>query len=119
MPNPVVHFEIGGRDTQKTQDFYTNIFDWTIEQTGPAAMISTGSTDGIAGHISSLGHEPHNYVTFYIQVDDIQEYLNKIESHGGKTIIPPTEIPGMGQFAWFGDLDGNTIGLWKVVSAEA
>lgn len=33
----------------------------------------------------------------------------------GKAIIPPTEVPGMGAFAWFSDLDGNTIGLWKPV----
>jgi predicted enzyme related to lactoylglutathione lyase len=116
MPNPVVHFEIGCRDSEKTQKFYSDLFDWKIEQMGPAAMISTGSEMGIAGHITSLGHEPFNYVTVYVAVEDLAASLEKAESLGGKTIIPPTEIPGMGHFAWLSDLDGNTIGLWKPTS---
>jgi predicted enzyme related to lactoylglutathione lyase len=115
MPNPVGHFEIGCRDSEMTQEFFAGLFGWQIEPAGPAAMISTGSHDGIAGHISALGHEPHHYVTTYAQVDDIQAHLAKAESLGGKTVVPPTEVPGMGHFAWFSDLDGNTIGLWKPV----
>ncbi|MHC4218662.1 MAG: VOC family protein [Planctomycetota bacterium] len=113
MANPVVHFEIGCRDSEKTQNFFSDLFGWSIEQTGPAAMISAGSDDGITGHITALGHEPHNYITVYVQVDDIQAHLTKAESLGGKTVIPPTEVPGMGHFAWFSDPDGNTVGLWK------
>jgi predicted enzyme related to lactoylglutathione lyase len=112
MPSPVVHFEIGCRDSDRTRSFFSDLFGWQIEQAGPAAMISTGSDEGIGGHISSLGHEPFNYVTIYVQVDDIQAHLDKAESLGGKTVIPPTEVQGMGHFAWFLDLDGNTIGLW-------
>lgn len=111
--NPVVHFEIGCRDSEKTQRFYGQLFGWRIQAAGPAAMISTGSEEGIDGHITSLGHEPHQYVTVYVQVEDIQGSLDKVESLGGKTLVGPTEVPGMGHFAWFSDLDGNTIGLWK------
>ena len=42
MSNPVVHFEIGGRESEKTQKFYTELFGWQTEPAGPAAMISTG-----------------------------------------------------------------------------
>ena len=115
MSNPVVHFEIGGRDSEKTQKFYTELFGWQTEPAGPAAMISTGSDEGIQGHITALDHEPFNYVTIYVQVENIQACLDKAESLGGKTLIPPTEVPGMGAFAWFADIDGNTIGLWKHV----
>ena len=52
-------------------------------------------------------------MTVYVQVDDLQAYLDKAESLGGKAIISPTEVPGMGAFAWFSDIDGNTIGLRK------
>ena len=115
MPNPVVHFEIGGRESEKTQRFFTELFDWKTEVAGAAAMISTRSDEGIQGHITALGHEPFNYVTIYVQVDDLQAYLDKAESLGGKAIIPPTDVPGMGAFAWFSDIDGNTIGLWKPI----
>ncbi len=61
-------------------------------------MIDTGAGAGINGHITSLGHEPHNYITFYVQVDDLQVYLDKAIALGGKMLVPPIEIP-TGTFA--------------------
>ncbi len=115
MGQPVVHFEIGCRNSPKTQEFYGKLFDWTITQQGPAAMIDTGAGSGINGHITALGHEPHHYVTFYVQVENLQATLDRAAELGGKTLIPPTEVPGMGSFAWLTDLDGNVVGLWKPV----
>lgn len=106
---PVVHFEIGCRDSAKTQAFYSKLFDWDITQTGPAAVINTGS-EGIGGHITALGHEPNNYVTVYVQVEDAQAYLDKAIALGGKVVVPPVTIP-TGKFAWLSDPDGNIIGL--------
>jgi predicted enzyme related to lactoylglutathione lyase len=40
MGRAVVHFEIGCRDSKKTQEFYKKLFDWKIEAMGPAAMIA-------------------------------------------------------------------------------
>jgi uncharacterized protein len=112
MGQPVIHFEIGCRDSAKTADFFARLFDWQMQAMGPATMVNTGAASGIQGHISSLGHEPFNYTTFYVQVDDVQAYLDKATSLGGKTVVPPVEIP-TGTFAWFADPEGNTIGLWK------
>lgn len=58
MGNPVVHFEIGCRDSAKTRSFYAKLFGWKFEQTGPAAMINTGGA--VTGHITALGHEPQS-----------------------------------------------------------
>lgn len=109
LGKPVVHFEIGCRDTAKTRGFYSQLFDWDITQAGPAANINTGA-EGINGHITSLGHEPNNYVTVYVQVDDLQAYLDKATELGGKTLVKPVPIP-TGKFAWLADPDGNIIGL--------
>jgi len=111
MSHPVVHFEIGCRDSAKTQEFYAKLFDWQIQPAGPAAMIETGGT-GINGHITALGHEPHNFVTVYVQVDDIPAYLAKAEGLGGKKVVGPIEIP-TGSFAWMTDPEGTIIGLFK------
>ena len=112
MGQPVVHFEIGCRDSAKTEEFYSKLFDWKIARSGPASMIDTEGKAGINGHITSLGHEPHHYVMVYVQVDDIQTYLDRGQALGGKTLIPPIDIP-TGAFAWISDPDGNTVGLWK------
>src|SRR5689334_5896848 len=102
MPNPVVHFEIGCRDNAATQTFYSQLFGWSMNPMGPATMIDTGSIPGvpsIQGHFSSLGHEPHNYVTVYVQVDDIEASIAKAVGLGGKCLVKPVKIP-MGTFAW-------------------
>ena len=111
MTHPVVHFEIGCRDSAKTQEFYKQLFDWKISVMGPAAMIAAES-GGIAGHITALWHDPQHYTIFYVEVDDVQASLDKANALGGKTLVPPVKIP-TGTFAWFSDLDGNTIGLLK------
>jgi hypothetical protein len=113
MAVPVVHFEIGCRDKAKSGGFYSKLFGWKVEEQGPAAMVDTGTTTGIMGHFSAMGHEPHNYCLVYAQVDNIESYLSKAESLGGKTMIPATEVPGMGHFAWFTDPEGTVFGLWK------
>jgi uncharacterized protein len=110
--NPVVFFEIGCKDLNKTTSFYNDIFGWAPTMMPPlASLINTNSTEGVQGQIVSLGHEPHNYVLFYIQVADINDSLQKIENAGGKKIVGPVTLPGNKQFAWFSDPEGNMIGL--------
>ena len=111
MAHPVVHFEIGCKDKETTSAFYQNVFGWSIDP-GPMGMINTGSTEGIAGHIAALGHEPHQFTHFYIETDDVAASLQQVEAAGGKTVVPPVPIP-TGTFAWFSDPEGNTVGLWK------
>lgn len=112
MPAPVVHFEIGCKDIEKAKGFYGPLFGWEFASYGPAAMVAP-TAPGIGGHINSLGHEPHQYVTFYAQVSDLEATLAQVKKLGGSTLVPPQEVPGMGHFAWFKDPEGNVLGLWK------
>lgn len=103
MGRSVVRFEIGCRNLQKTQDFYSQMFEWKPQPMGPAAMI--------AAEAGGIG-EPHHYTIFYVEVDDVGAYLKKAEALGGKTLVPPVKIP-TGTFAWMQYPEGNTVGLWK------
>jgi uncharacterized protein len=116
VAHPVVHFEIGCKDKEKTSAFYQDVFGWTIDS-GPMGMIDTGSAGGIQGHVAALGHEPHQYTHFYIETSDVAESLAKIQASGGKIVVPPVEIPS-GTFAWFADVEGNIVGLWKPKAAS-
>ena len=109
--NPVVHFEIGCKDLEGTTNFYTHIFGWTATSIPSASLLDTHSTKGVPGHITALGHEPHQYVTFYIEVDDITETLGRIEAAGGKKVVGPIPLPDGKKFAWFSDPGGNMVGL--------
>lgn len=62
---------------------------------GPALMIQTGAAEGIQGHFTALGHEPHNYTIFYVQVEDINEHLEKAAELGGKVVVPKVEHSGL------------------------
>lgn len=110
MPQPVVHFEIGCQDLAASASFYAKAFGWDINE---QQTMVPHTANGIGGHLNSLGHEPHRYVLFYIQVDDLDASLKTIESLGGRTIVPPTEVPNMGHFAWFQDPEERVLGLWK------
>jgi len=114
MGRPVVHFEITGKDAKKLHDFYGSLFDWQIEADNPMnyGLVDTRSERTTIGGGIGSGDGP-SQVTFYIEVDDPQAYLNKIEAKGGRTIVPVTEIPGMVTFAQFADPEGNVVGLVK------
>ncbi|HXB05624.1 MAG TPA: VOC family protein [Puia sp.] len=109
--NPVVHFEIGCKDLAGTTAFYTKLFNWTATPVPMASLLDTHSTGGATGHITSLGHEPHQYVLFYIQVEDIDEMLKQIGEAGGKKVVGPVPLPDGKKFAWFSDPGGNMVGL--------
>ena len=113
MANPVTWFEVVGKDGKKLQDFYSGVFGWKIDASNP---MQYGMVDnegkGIGGGISA-GDGNSQQVTFYIEVDDPQSYLNKVESNGGKTVMPVTEVPGMVIFAQFADPEGNVVGITK------
>lgn len=118
MPNQVAFFEIGGRDASELREFYNGIFDWKVEPFGKSAagtdfFYVEPEDGGIGGGIiQTAGEMPPSYVMFYVGVDDLKATLAKVESLGGKTVVPPMPIPNdMGQIAVFMDPEDNVIGL--------
>jgi predicted enzyme related to lactoylglutathione lyase len=111
--HPVVHFEIGCRDGEKTREFFAELFDWDISGRDAGMTIDTGGAGALSGHIVELAPEWGNYVTVYVQVEDLDVYLEKAGALGGKTLVPPVTLPGQGSFAWLAAPEGNIIGIWK------
>jgi len=115
MGAPIVHFEINGTDFRRSEDFYRDLFGWQIQDV-PAinyAMVDTGVKMGINGGIGQLDPGEMPFVTFYVQVENLQPYLDKAVSLGGKVIVPITVVPDMITFAFFSDPDGCRVGLVK------
>jgi predicted enzyme related to lactoylglutathione lyase len=112
MPNPVVHWEIVGKDGAKLQEYYAKLFGWEVNANNPFnyGLVDT-KAGGINGGIGTA--EGHNWVTIYVEVQDLDETLQKAESLGGKVVMPPTEIPNMVTIAMFADPEGNLVGLIK------
>lgn len=106
--NPVVFFEIGCANLPETKQFYQQVFGWEPDA---ANHVNPSTELGIPGHLVSLGHEPHQYVTVYIQVPDIVAAIEKVEANSGKKIVGPIPLPDGKQFAWVQDNGGNILGL--------
>jgi predicted enzyme related to lactoylglutathione lyase len=115
MGNPVIHFEVIGKDAPRLQEFFSKLFGWTINADNPMnyGIVDTGVPGGIGGGIGSGPEEHPGHVTFYIGVDDPKAYLEKAESLGGKTVMEAQEVPGGPVIAMFADPEGHIIGLVK------
>jgi len=117
MANPVAYFEITSNDPARARAFYGDLFGWKAEpdeSLGGYAMVDTGAGDtAIGGGIGASNEPGDTGIRIYIQVDDLEGYLEKAGKLGGTTVVPPTELPGdYGRFAVFTDPDGNQVGLW-------
>lgn len=111
MANPVVHFEIMGKDAPALRDFYKQAFDWDYQSVGGPADYALVRNAGIGGGIGQCPGGEVTHVMFYVSVDDINAALKKVESLGAKTVNAPMPIPGGGQIAQFADPQGQLIGL--------
>jgi predicted enzyme related to lactoylglutathione lyase len=113
MPNPVVHFEIVGKDGKSLQDYYAQLFGWKIDADNPMNYgLVAAEANGIAGGIGPVP-AGEGHVTFYVEVDDPQAYLDKAVSLGGRVIMPVTEIPNTVTMAQFADPEGHVVGIIK------
>jgi uncharacterized protein len=115
MGNPVVHFEImGSGDANGLQQFYAQLFEWKIDTNNPMdyGIVDTGAGEGsLAGGIGKSS-DGSKALTIYVSVPDLQAALDKAESLGGKTLMPPTEL-GPVAIAQFEDPEGNVVGLTR------
>lgn len=113
MANPVVHFEVLGKDAGTLVNFYGEAFDWQLQDVmeGTYYMANTGEGSIPGGIGASPDGEGH--VMFYVQVDDPAAALEKIKSLGGSTVSEPMDVPGGPTIAHFADPEGHVIGLVK------
>jgi predicted enzyme related to lactoylglutathione lyase len=109
MGQPVVHFEVIGKDGAKLQSYYSELFDWEINADNPMkyGQVTAGITGGIAG--GPEGYDGH--VTFYVEVPDIAAALAKAESLGGTRVFGPDEVIEGIELGQFLDPEGHVIGL--------
>lgn len=116
MSRPVVHFEFWSQNPDTVSKFYSEVFDWNINPIPEMNyhLVNVTGEGGIGGGIMTpqQGDWPSD-MTFYIDVDDLANYHDKIVAAGGEMIVEAMEVPGVGALSLFKDPDGRVIGLWK------
>lgn len=120
MGQPVVHFEIVGKDAAKLRSYYSELFGWEIDANNPVgygivARQEGPPTDGvgIGGGIAAGPEGYPGHVTFYVAVPDVEAALAKAESLGGTRVMGPEKPMDMVEIGLFNDPEGHLVGVVK------
>jgi uncharacterized protein len=118
MGQPVVHFEVIGKDGDRLQSYYSELFGWQIDSNNPmnyGIVQRDGNTNsegaGIGGGVGTGPEGYEGHVTFYVEVPDAEAALAKAEELGGTRVMGPDQVMEglvIGQFA---DPEGHVVGV--------
>lgn len=119
MANPFCHVELNANDLPKAREFYSQLFDWKIEEVnvpgvpgGCYMMINVG--DGTGGGM--MKNPMPNYPSWwlsYVLVDDLPAATNKARELGAKIIVDNQAAGDYGHLSIIEDPQGAVLGLWK------
>jgi uncharacterized protein len=120
MGQPVVHFEITGKDGKALSAYYSQLFDWNIDANNPMGY---GIVDreqnlnpdgiGIGGGIATGPDGYAGHVTFYVEVPDVEASLAQAEELGGTRMMGPEEVMEGLVIGLFTDPEGHVIGVMQ------
>jgi predicted enzyme related to lactoylglutathione lyase len=120
MGQPVVHFEVIGKDGAPLQSYYSELFGWEMDSNNPmnyGIVTRDGNVSddgvGIGGGVAGGPDGYEGHVTFYVAVPDVEEALAKAESLGGTRIFGPNEVMEGLVLGQFKDPEDHVIGLVK------
>ena len=112
MANPVMWFEVMGKDSAGLQRFYREVFGWKltppVKEMGNYSMLERPET-GIGGGFG----EGDARVSMYVEVADPQRFVDKAVASGATVLMPVTTITPTTTIAMLLDPAGNTFGVMK------
>lgn len=115
----IVHIEIPTQNAKASGEFYEKLFGWQITRDEQMDYTMWEPQEGPGGGFNPLGDAVKiGDVLIYVDSDDIDADLKKVEALGGIIIRPKTEIPTIGWFGMFKDPTGNTIALYTSMEPE-
>lgn len=120
-----IWYELMTDNPDAAQKFYGAVMAWTFEKMpGDPSMdyrIASAGKETIAGILKTPDHAkgmPSMWFV-YVGVDDVDASAKKVKSLGGKIDIEPTDIPGVGRFAFCTDPQGAHFYIMRGFSEEA
>ena len=100
MADPVVHFELHVPDQAAAATFYSELFGWNTQTvpvpgSGDYTLVDTRAGSGINGGIGG-SDDGRAWSTVYLEVLDVQAALDKVESLGGRVLLPASDRSALG-----------------------
>jgi predicted enzyme related to lactoylglutathione lyase len=118
MPATFRHFAINADDVQRAKSFYEGVFGWTFDPWGPPNYYQI-KTAG-AGRVGALQErrelKPGVRMAGYeasIGVEDLKATVAAVEAGGGRILMSPYRIEGVGELIYFEDTEGNLVGAMQ------
>jgi uncharacterized protein len=108
--------ELLTNDVAGARKFYAQLLGWQFDemptQHGTYSVISVGGQKigGIMATPPEAGGMPPTWGS-YVTVDDVNARAAAVKNLGGKVVVPPTDIPGVGRFCVIQDPQGAAISL--------
>jgi hypothetical protein len=118
MGQPVVHFEVVGRDAKALTAYYSAMFGWEVNADNPMnygmVMPPDNAPEGLSAIGGGIGEAPEGYAghaTFYVAVPDVEAALAQSEELGGKRMMGPDAVGADMQIGLFTDPEGHVVGV--------
>jgi predicted enzyme related to lactoylglutathione lyase len=111
MGAQVIHVEVTGKDGVKLQQFFKDVFGWSLDTNNPGGYGMYRQGDGLTGGIGAANEGQPGGVTFYVHSDDPQGTLDRAAAAGGRVLRPLTEVAPETTIALFADPEGHVIGI--------
>jgi len=113
--NPVMRWQVVAKDPEALTRFYASLFGWTIKTDNALGYreVDTRSRRGINGGVWPSPPEGHNLVQLFVEVDDVDAYLEKATKLGAQVIVPKSELPDGDVMAIVLDPAGLSFGLYR------
>jgi predicted enzyme related to lactoylglutathione lyase len=116
-----IWYELMTPDPEGSKAFYDAVVGWNIGEAAPEfnGYRMIGRSDGkFAGGVMPLTSEMQQHGArptwlAYLSVDDVDEAVRRIESAGGKALMPPFDIPNVGRIAMVTDPQGAPFYVMK------
>ncbi len=116
--NPVVYFEIPVLDLARASNFYSKVFETTLNQDAVdgyqmAFFDSFGDSFGATGAlvVGDVYVPSHQGCFLYFGVESIDETVERALEHGGSVLYPKKSNGDLGFVAEIQDTEGNRIAL--------
>jgi predicted enzyme related to lactoylglutathione lyase len=123
MAQPVVHFEVVGKDPARLRDYFSQLFGWNFAVPSPVAeevsapdeygfldLITAADGTGIRGGVGG-GPSYESHAVFSIGVPDVGAALQRAEDLGGTRVVGPVTSPNGLVVGRFKDPEGTLIGV--------
>jgi predicted enzyme related to lactoylglutathione lyase len=118
MPAKLCHFAINADDVQRARRFYESVFDWTFEPWGPPNFYQVKNAgQGLLGALQERRElAPGVRMAGYeatLGVKDLKATIAAVEAGGGRILMQPYRIEGVGELIYFEDTEGNFVGAMQ------